>query len=223
MSTKRSPYPTVLSSQTVALMFISLTYSLGVVFTYLPTYFNPEGFSQICPNASRSGIPDQILDQTLRVMLITMTCFFVLFKIMQSFFDAQHDVWFHVKSLNSYILCAFFALTILAHFPYTLLCFMLALVQMFLAPLLPQRGPDFSWKEYVTSAGRSLIWLVVSGGVVFLFLFGSILHDNDFGSQIRQSIVQLMMDFECMGSRAFPFLCIVVVPNLVFAVKILIN
>jgi hypothetical protein len=70
---------------------------------------------------------------------------------------------------------------------------------------------------------KSVAWLVMSSGVVYYFLFGTICNDPDFLLQIREALRHFMLDYECMGSRVWPFLLAIVVPNIVLTVKILTN
>lgn len=126
--------------------------------------------------------------------------------------------------MNSYILSTIFAVLTLVQFPLTLICFTIAFTQIYLAPLLPKfRAKDFSLTNYLIQAAKSALWLVGSSSIVFLFYFGSIVNEVDFINQVRGSLVNFMLDYECMGSRVWPFLLAVVVPNLSLTFKILTN
>lgn len=149
----------------------------------------------------------------------------MVFRCLQAVFGSKHsDVWLHVKSLNSYILATILCLTALAQYPFTLVVFLIAFIQMGLSPLLPSvTASEFTFKSYSLSALKSAIWLIWSVALVYYFLFGTICNDIDFGLQIKDSLKQFMLDYECMGSRVWSFLLAIVVPNIVLTVKILTN
>jgi len=212
------------SSQTLALLFLVANYSLGLVFVSLPEIYLARlqgNFAQLCPRSSKDEAASIVFDQTANTVMV---CVIGLLLITAPFGVSRSDLWLHAKALNSYLLCTIVAISALLQFPFALVSFTLAFIQSFLTPLVPHVwNKDFELRAFVISAARSLIWLVISGGTVFLFYFGSIIHDPDFTAQIKGSLVQFMLDYECMGSRVWPFLMAVVLPNLVLIVKIITN
>ena len=118
---------------------------------------------------------------------------------------------------------------IMFQYPLSLILLYTMILLRFVSCLVPQRGSiERSWGKYARDSLKTVVWItLVCSGLIF-FMFGTLLDQArwqpDKVQEMSSSMLRaIILDYQCVGSRIWPTLAAVVVPNLLILAKILTN
>ena len=165
---------------------------------------------------------------TLKAIVGSACLLLGTFKLAQGRCHAP-ELWYYIKTLNAFVFSAFGATFIMFQYPLTLVICQPQLVMLLAYPLVPlTEARDFTWSKYVLKATVSIVWLGLTITGLTLIVFGTILDQESYNpvrvaDRFQTMAKEALLDYECIGSRVWMAVMMMIYPNILLICKILTN
>lgn len=166
----------------------------------------------------------------INTLVVSSLTIFIAFRILiQPRYKVVSDLWLELKTFNSYIATALTALYAIYTYPLALGVMIVQIIFAGARPLTKSQADScLSW--FIRSI-ISLFWVLMSTLTIILFLFGTSVAEASkqqkpvefLGKQLKECILEIILDYQCAGSRVWIFICLVLLPQILTLLKVLTN
>ena len=138
-------------------------------------------------------------------------------------------MWYYIKNYNSWSMSVVGGCLLMFATSQALMIIFSFSIMIFVYPIVPlTHAHDFTWKLYIRRAILSVVWLAFTLSGLTLIMFGTIVDQENYDiSRISDRLLNMMqwalLDYECVGSRAYLSIALVFLPHMLMTFKILTN